>query len=305
MNKVLVTGATGYIGSMLVRRLIAEGREVHIILRPTSSLDGVSDLEDRLIVHVHDGTTQGLIDLVKVASPAVVFHLASLFLAQHAAEDVERLVTSNLLFSTQLAEAMMSNKVSRLINTGTSWQHYQGKAYNPVCLYAATKQAFEDVLEYYVQAQGLRVITLKLFDTYGPFDPRPKLFALLERSSKSSAPLDMSKGEQQIDMVFIDDVVEAYMLAGERLSQGVVQSHERFAVSSGQGISLREFVAVYEAVRGGKLPIRWGERPYRAREVMTLWRDFETLPGWSPKVGLREGIALVAKSYSKNDVTKV
>ena len=66
--------------------------------------------------------------------------------------------------------------VKILVNTGTSWQHYENKDYSPVNLYAATKQSFEAILQYYVEVASLKAITLKLFETYGLDDPRPNFF---------------------------------------------------------------------------------------------------------------------------------
>ena len=144
-----------------------------------------------------------MINIVNEANPEIVFHLASLFLAQHTLEDIERLVQSNLLFGVQIAEAITLQGVTKLINTGTSWQHYENEDYNPVCLYAATKQAFEDMLKFYVEASKLKVITLKLFDTYGPDDSRPKLFTLLRKVAQEQTELAMSPGEQLIDLVYM------------------------------------------------------------------------------------------------------
>jgi nucleoside-diphosphate-sugar epimerase len=233
---------------------------------------------------------------VRETRPSVVFHLASLFLAQHEVADVTPLLTSNVLFGTQLAEAMAANGVTRLVNTGTSWQHYENADYDPVCLYAATKQAFEDILAHYVSVCGLRAVTLKLFDTYGPDDPRPKLFTLLRKVAESQQPLAMSPGDQMIDLVYIDDVVDAFLAAAGRLEGGSVANHERYAVSSGRPIRLRDLVALYGRVAGVPMPIEWGKRPYRPREVMTTWDRGNPPPGWAPKVGLEDGIARMLKT---------
>ena len=205
---ILLTGATGFIGSHLVRRLIGDGWRVHVVARESSRvlLDG---LGGDVCFHVHDGTTEGMIKIVKDAAPVAVFHLASLFLAQHTAGDVTRLMRSNVEFPAQLLEAMAVNDVRMLINTGTSWQHFRNLEYNPVCLYAATKQAFDAILRFYVDNNALKAITLKLFDTYGPGDPRPKLVNLFQRAAASGAALAMSPGEQLIDLVYIDDAVDA------------------------------------------------------------------------------------------------
>ncbi|MGZ6005388.1 MAG: NAD-dependent epimerase/dehydratase family protein [Candidatus Saccharimonadales bacterium] len=287
---VLVTGACGFIGSFLVRRLLSQGWQVHLVLREKTNRVILDEFGKALHVHVHDGSTANLISIIKVAAPQAVFHLASLFLAQHTSNDIERLVQSNVLFSTQLAEAMAVNGVKLLVNTGTSWQHYEDMKYNPVCLYAALKQAYEAVLRFYVESCGLRVITLKLFDTYGPGDNRPKLLGLLRRTALSGDTLDMSPGEQLMDLVYIDDVIDAFVIAFERLQAGTVSAMEEYAVSSGTPISLREIAAVYAKVSGYVLNINWGGRDYRVREVMRPWTSFQILPGWQPRVDLVTGI---------------
>jgi len=286
----LVTGATGFVGSYLAKRLVSEGWDVHIIARLNSSLNIISDVIDKLTIHRHDGTTDRMLNILNEVKPKIVFHLASLFLAEHQPKDIEPLIKSNILFGTQLLEAMVRNRIYNMVNTGTSWQHYNNEDYNPVCLYAAAKQAFEDIMRFYVEVTPLRAITLKLFDTYGPDDPRPKLFNLLKKVAEEQKPLSMSPGEQLIDIVYIDDVVDAFMIAAQRLLNNMVEKNEEYAVSSGKPIKLRELVEIYEKLIGKKLAIEWGGRPYRPREVMVPWNKGKLLPGWSVKVGLEEGI---------------
>ncbi|MBW2596845.1 MAG: NAD(P)-dependent oxidoreductase [Deltaproteobacteria bacterium] len=292
----LVTGATGFVGSHLVRRLIKDSWEAHIITRSSSNLKLLEDVAGKVIVHQHNGTTSSMINIVKEAEPGIVFHLASLFLAQHISEDIEHLVQSNLLFGVQLAEAMTLQGVTKLINTGTSWQHYENEDYNPVCLYAATKQAFKDMLKFYVKTSELKVITLKLFDTYGPDDPRPKLFTLLRKVAEGQTKLAMSQGEQLIDLVYIDDVIDGYLQAARRLLDNKVSGMEEYAISSGNPISLKDLVTVYGRIVKKPMPINWGGRPYRFREVMVPWNKGKNLPGWKPKVGLIEGIKRMEKT---------
>ena len=290
-NRVaLITGSTGFVGSYLAKRLVNKGWDVHIIVRPNSSLDIISDVIEKLTIYRHNGTTGGLLGILNEAKPKIVFHLSSLFLAEHQPKDIEPLIKSNILFGTQLVEAMISKQVYKLVNTGTSWQHYNNEDYNPVNLYAATKHAFEAIFKFYTETTPLKVITLKLFDTYGPNDPRPKLFALLRKVASENKPLAMSPGNQLIDLVYIDDVVEAFILAAARLLENKVQSHERYAVSSDKPIKLVDIVKVYEKIIGRKLPIKWGDRPYRNREVMKPWQNYKVLPAWKPNISLEEGI---------------
>ena len=286
----LVTGATGFIGSHLTRRLVQDGWQVHIVSRAGSHLPNVLEFSE-VTNHVHDGSTESMVDLVRNAKPDVVFHLASLFLSGHGPKDVAGLIQSNVLFSTQLLEAMSETGVIGLVNTGTSWQHYENRGYSPVNLYAATKQAFEAILQYYIEARSMKAITLKLFDTYGPNDPRPKLLHLLEKVARSNEPLAMSPGEQLIDLVHVDDVISAYLIAAQRLLSSQVNKYESYAVSSGRPLPLKDLVGIYEEMVGSTLPIRWGERPYRKREVMETWNRGNLMPGWQPAVSLKDGLS--------------
>ena len=288
-QRALITGATGYIGSRLVGHLLNEGWEVHVVVRAQTGLQTLQPVLGRISVHRHDGSMAGMQALMDQAQPHTVFHLASLFLAQHRAEDIDALIGSNLLFSTQLVEAMVQHGVLQLVNTGTAWQHHQNRAYSPVNLYAATKQAFESVLAYYVEAQGLKVCTLALFDTYGPDDPRAKLVSLLWKTALGQTPLPMSPGEQLIDLVHIDDVMTAYSHAASLLPQQA-EGHSRYGISSGQPVPLKALVQAFEQATGCTLPITWGGRPYRPREVMQPWTDFVQLPGWQPQVPFKTGI---------------
>jgi nucleoside-diphosphate-sugar epimerase len=229
------------------------------------------------------------------ARPEVVFHLASLFLSEHRPDDIEGLVASNILLSTQLAEAMLLAGTSRLVNTGTSWQHWGGDGYRPVNLYAATKQAFEDVLAYYHDARGLSCTTLKLFDTYGPRDPRGKLIAVLMEAARSGRVLELSPGEQILDLLHVEDVVEAFRLAAERLLDAPEPLLDSFLLS-GSRVTLRELVEFIGRVTGRPVPAKWGGRPYRNREVMDPVVSGEPLPGWKQKVDLVWGLTEVFRA---------
>jgi nucleoside-diphosphate-sugar epimerase len=282
----LVTGATGFIGTHLTARLEAEGFDVHAIVpvdgRPNSA---------RVTTHTLDGTTDRVIAIVSGVAPDVVFHLASLFVAEHETAQVTPLVEANVLFGTQVLEAMAISGVERFVNTSTAWQHYGDAEYDPTSLYAATKQAFEDVLAFYVPAKGMRAVTLELYDTYGPDDPRPKLFAALRSAVADGRELAISPGEQMIDLVYIDDVVDAFLGAGEQTAVQQAGTHERYAVATGSPQSLRDIVTLWSSVTDCALRVKWGGRPYRAREMMAPPTRGVPLPGWSAKVALPEGIS--------------
>ena len=286
----LVTGGSGFAGSNLCRKLINEGWMVNVVTVKNDNLYLLEDIRNSVIIHVYDGSIKKLDNIFSEVKPDIVFHLASLFLSEHTQDDIEGLIASNVLFGTQLLEMMTVHGVTKFINTGTSWQHYENKHYSPVNLYAATKQAFEDILLYYVESKKISAVTLKLFDTYGPNDPRPKLFHLLEKVAREGAVLAMSPGDQPINLVYIDDVVDAFVVAAERIVNLDPGINEHYAVSSDEVFKLKDIVNIFSDILGVKLFVEWGGRPYRTREVMSLWSSGLRLPGWNPKFTIVDGI---------------
>ncbi|MFA6146755.1 MAG: NAD(P)-dependent oxidoreductase [bacterium] len=286
---VLITGGSGYIGSRLTRRLVDDGHSVSLLLPSEADLDSLGGTVDRVAVYRDAESWKGVCTAVEETRPDIVFHLASLVLTSHGPEDVRRLVQSNVLFGAELLEAMTRFRVERLVVAGTSWQHFEDADYNPVNLYAATKQAFEDLLTFWSNTTPLRTTILELFDVYGPDDPRPKLLSLLLRVAFEGGEAGLTPGEQLVDMVHVDDVVEAFVLAGDRLGGLAPGSREKYSVSSGAPIELRRLVREFERVLGRSIPIRWGDRPYRPREMMRPWSRGLPLPGWRPAISLQDG----------------
>lgn len=289
-QSALVTGASGFVGACLTKHLQAQGWHVHIIARQNSNLDVITDYSNALTVHRIDGSYQSIESVMQQSNPDVVFHLASLFLTQHQASDVSNLYESNLLFPALLLEAMYRCGKRNLINTGTSWQHYQNQDYCPVNLYAATKDAFERLITFYVDAHGFKVKTLQLFDTYGPRDHRKKLFYALRQAARAGEAVNMSPGEQQINLVYGNDVAEAFMLAGLQLLDSTSTCNEVYGVANSESTSLRELVNIYSQITKFKITVNWGALPYRPREVMVPWSNYQAVPLWQPNTSLADGI---------------
>lgn len=290
MMKILLTGASGFIGEALASRLAASGAEVHVVARQQSI---TTSLTSATIIHRHDGTTEGLCEILEKSRPDIVVHMASLFLADHTIQQVSGLIESNVLFGCQLLEAMRRAHVLRLINTGTCWQHYETDDVRPVNLYAATKQAFDTLVDYYHDAWDISQITLKLCDTYGPNDKRRKLINILLQAAASDERLDMSPGDQILDLTHINDIVSAYERAITLLGSTEKKTSARYLIS-GSRHSLKEVVAMVSRVTGRDLQANFGGRPYRDREVMNPSYGAEpALPGWAPMVDLETGLSLM------------
>ena len=290
MKKIVVTGATGFVGSNLVRFLLQKDFKIYVILRKDSDLSNLTDIERDIEIFRYDNQINGLIDFFTVVKPVSVFHLASNFIAEHESHQIDSLVQSNITFGLHLLEAMKVSGVKKLINTGTSWQHYNNEDYDPVCLYAATKQAFESLIDFYVQAEKFNVITLKLFDTYGENDTRPKLINLLNKYADENTELNMSAGEQFLNLVHITDVCEAYYIAHNLFENENFKRHIKFSIESNESYRLKDIIALFEKITDKKINVIWGGKPYRKREVMDVWNKGKILPNWTPAISLNEGL---------------
>ncbi|CNB42852.1 NAD(P)-dependent oxidoreductase [Yersinia enterocolitica] len=286
--RILITGASGYIGSNLACYLNSNGFEVFGLIR--------SEVVDENKIKLLAGVKLEMLDeknlcsLVENINPDIVIHIASLTSVTHDYSTIENLLRSNIEFPTKLLEAMEVAGVKKFINTGTTWQNYNSADYEPVNLYAATKQAFEDILKYYIFAKDFSSITLRLFDTYGPNDTRKKLIPLLDRLAETKESLDMSEGNQEIELVHINDICSAYKTAILKLQDGQPGYANVYSVDTGSRMSLKKLVKLYEKVNDVTLNINWGARPPREREIMRLCTNLTVLPNWSPTIPLDEGI---------------
>lgn len=293
----LVTGATGFIGSRLARRLLADGWQVHAAIRRGAV--GSRNLPTEVLAHETDFSIEGLAKIIGDSAPSVVFHLATLFVTEHRPEEVAALVDGNIRVPAALAEAMRQANCRRLLNVGTSWQHRFDKYYLPVNLYAATKQAAEDIFRYYVDCGDFHATTLKLFDTYGPGDPRRKIIPLLLEAARTGEILSMTPGDQVLDLTHVEDVLDAIVLAAERLSSDVSAPWEVYFVS-GERLTLKEAVSKIARASPAGLEVAFGGRPYRPREVM-LPLEVPTealLPGWHRRLSFDQSLIEIMQPFA-------
>ena len=300
--KILVTGGSGFIGNRLLENLAEEQEHYQIsVLARCSSLFSQKLLNNpQLTILRSGGSPVEINDIVKTVKPDVVIHLAAFSLLEYDLARLPSIIEANLTFGIYLLEAMSRNGVNRLINTSTFWENMdEVNVYRPLNLYAACKKAFQDIIRFYEDSTQLQAVTLKLSGTYGPHDSRPNVFSLFKKSIETAKPIAMSPGLQTMDLVYIDDVVEAYKKAIEYIIQKNTFSSEVFSIGAGRfGKKLREVARVYEECIGKSLRLQWGAVPYRPREVMS--KVLNTNPakkklGWQVAYDLKTGIAKMLK----------
>lgn len=199
------------------------------------------------------------------------------------ATSLRSLIESNCVLPCLVAQQLLEHSPqSKLVVFGTSWQYADANHYRPFNLYAASKQAGQDLLEHYA-LRGLKILQLLMFDTYGEHDTRRKLLKILLDASARDEEIGTTPGEQEIDLVHIADVCAGVQAAIRELdawdaSKGVLH----FGLGSGAPIQVKELITRVGVRAGKPLRAKIGERPYRTREVMTAYRGYLRPAGWSP-----------------------
>lgn len=299
MPTILITGANGFLGKNLTNFLCSKlNYDIYGLIRKKNSNEGFSIKENLKIIDFDDKFSN-LFSIVEDINPDIIIHTATYFHAEHTPQDILPMINGTYSFGNYLLESL-TKKGSKFffINTGTSWQHFNNsESYRATCLHSAHKEAFEKLLEYYSDVYGFGYTTLKLFDTYGPNDKRKKIVNILIDEIAKNNQVDLSPGEQLIDLVHIFDICEAYEKIINMYLDGV-KIDSSYGLSSGEEIPLKEIASIIiNNLDPNYKKLNWGARSYRDREVMFNWRkNMNLIPGWSPKIPLKSGLIDVIKS---------
>lgn len=292
---IVITGATGYIGNAVAKRLSKEN-DVWCAVRHTSDMHRIEHIRCRTFdVDPRECLYKRLVEI----KPQLVIHLAGVFLSEHRSDNISEMLDSNIDFPTILFDAAYEAGCRQFINTGSCWQNYGGSKYNPVNLYAATKQATEDILEFYVNVKSVKAITLCIFDSYGPDDSRNKVLNIVNQLSDGDS-IDMSGGEQKMYLCYIEDIASAYAQAINVLSNMKDGEYAKYAVRGEKTYSLKEIIDKYLILSKKKIVIRWGKRQYRKREIMDPSGWGTIMPGWHAEYSLEKGLRLYISNGGKN-----
>jgi UDP-glucose 4-epimerase len=302
LRSALVTGGTGFIGSVLVRRLLAEGVAVTCLVRARVRDPGaMASLDGARTIPIASSDPVDLATALAGVSADVVFHLASYGVHQ-ADRDPVQLAEGNVSLLCNLLHATSSWPMRRFIHSGSCAEYGfsvpagalipETQALRPASMYGAAKvvaffagQALAGRLE-------LPFVTLRLFGVFGVHEGPLRLAPYLIQHLSQDQPVALTPGEQVRDLLYEDDVVEALMAAADG---GALQSSEVYNVCSGQAIRVRDFGETVAATLGKPRELlRWGARPYRPDEAP--WqvgdnRRFIGATSWRPRITIQDGIA--------------
>ena len=285
--KILLTGASGFIGSNFVQKLHKK-YDIVALVRKQSDINAIKNF---CKIYVYDESKESLELLFSQYTFDGIIHLATLWLNRNQIDDAPKLIESNIGFGVLLLEYTKKHNISFFINTATFGSYCNSLSYRPSSLYAATKKAFEDIMFYYSLTCKQSVFTnLLLFNVYGNGDKGNRLFALLEKIAQSGEELAMSDGNQITDYSYIDDVIAGFEnLIELTITNPSFCKDKIFALRGTQRKPLKEVVKLFEKTLGKKLHIKWGARANRELEIMTPWEGGELLPNWKQKFSLKEG----------------
>ncbi len=305
-RRVLVTGASGFVGSVLVRRLLSDGHAVHALVRPGSERWRLDGLDVPLVeVDLADGAA--VTDTVAAVRPEWIFHLAA-HGAYASQKDLRQMVESNLLGTIYLVDACLESGFETLVNTGSSSEYgftdhapSESEPPHPNSDYAVTKLSATLYCRATAEQRGARIPTLRLYSVYGPYEDPTRLVPALAVHGLAGALPPLVSPDVARDFVFVEDVVDAYVAAA---SSKTGEPGAIYNVGTGAQVTVAQAVETARNVLSIGAEPRWGTMPNRSWDT-SVWisdaRKIERELGWKATTGFEEGFRLFADWLRSDD----
>jgi len=290
---ILLTGATGFLGSRMLEALLKENYPVVVLKRSTSNQWRIEHLTGRY--KSYDLDIQPLKLAYEEQQIDCVIHTACHY--GRNGDPIIDVVESNLMLGLKVLDVSLVHNVKTFINADS----FLTRDLNT---YSLSKKQLVDWLKQL--SNSIKVVNLKIEHIYGPKDDATKLMAWIVSELEKNIPeINLTTGIQKRDFIYIDDVVSAFMCALE--SSGNFPDYYELEVGTGQSIEVKYFIEnlkqVFDQLNGQTdSQLNFGVVPYRQGEIMEYKVDNRALRqlGWQPKVSLKQGLEQSLKEKKSN-----
>jgi nucleoside-diphosphate-sugar epimerase len=302
--RVLVTGATGFIGSHLARRLVADGADVHVLTSTVSSVYPVRLLEirDRVVLHGGNLTDpSAMASVVERAKPSIVFHLGAYTHVGKSWNRLDECIQTNVQGTVNLLQALARDECRRFVYTSTSEVYgdvavpfREDSSVNPLSPYSVSKYAGERFCLMLQRGRGWPIVVVRPFNAYGPAQSPDRVIPEIIVKALRKERLAMTQGRQTREFNFVGDLVEGFLRAAT--APGV--EGKVFNIGGGEEVAMRDLAPIILDLMGNPIVAEIGALPDRPTEIWHMRSDStkarEELgyrPRWSLVEGLEETIA--------------
>jgi UDP-glucose 4-epimerase len=306
--RVLITGATGFIGSHLSRRLVDNGAEVHALTSTVSSVYPVRlvDLRDRITLHGGNLNDSGaMASVVERSDPLVVFHLGAYTHVGKSWDRVDECIQTNIHGTVNLLQALARSNYERFVYTSTSEVYgdvavpfREDSVVDPLSPYAVSKYAGERFCRMLNRGRAWPIVVVRPFNAYGPAQSPDRVVPEIIVKGLRHEPLAMTDGLQTREFNHVEDLVEGFMRAAT--VPGI--EGDVFNIGGGEEISMRALAQTILELMGDPIVPEFGALPNRPTEIWSMRSDVtkarNTL-GLEPARPLREGLEQTIAWYRK------
>lgn len=294
--KILITGATGFVGKTLVPYLIKNGlTDLCLLIRNKQKV--CSLFENHHLTYI-DNSENGWQNLVAEYNPEVVLHLATLFDTHCDAITAKKIVDTNVLFTTLLLEAVSHTDCRFFVNIGTFTEFlYGNENYYANNLYSASKSAVRPIIQFYQTESSWNWINVIVYSPYGRKNEHKKVLDYMVDALESPVPIKFSGGEQILDFIHVDDMADFFYTLLMRQND-IKDSYTQFHLGTGKGYSLREIGQFLERLSGKKMNADWGAFPYRTNDTMYAVAPIASnlaILNWRNKIDILDGLLIYLK----------
>ena len=303
---VLVTGATGFIGSHLTRRLVAEGAEVHAVTSTVSSIYPVRlhDIRDDITLHGANLTdNSAMTALVDEVRPQIIFHLGAYTHVGKSWNRVDECIQTNIQGSVNLLQALARHDYRRFVYTSTSEVYgdipvpfREDARPQPVSPYSVSKYAGEMFCEMLHKGKGWPIVRVRPFNAYGPAQTPDRVIPEIITKALRKEPLAMTQGRQTREFNYVDDLVEGFLRAGT--VEGI--EGDLFNLGGGPEVSMAELATTILDLMGNPIDAGIGLLPDRPTEIWEMRSDSSKATevlGLPPARSLRDGLEATIDWY--------